>query len=283
MTNRPENHGNDVPSRALVPFLILTFGITWGAIAPYIFAPEAATALFGEMSGAHPLFFLATWGPAIAAFGLVLFHAGFAGLSAFLSRLGLWRLPREWIAFILIGIPAVFMIGSVMKGGPLLAPSDDIASLLAIMVMMLFLGPVEEFGWRGIVQPILQRHVAPVVAGALVGAIWGIWHIPAFYLAGTVFVEWTFLPFFIGNVVLGVLVTPIFNASRGSLLWPILFHWQLINPFWPDAQPYDTWLLALVALLLYLAVPRAFDRASAVTTVIPAAGTAQGPVPQGAG
>ena len=102
--------------------------------------------------------------------------------------------------------------------------------MIALMVMMLFLGPVEELGWRGVAQPILQRHMAPIWAGMVIGAIWGLWHLPAFFLAGVVYADWHFLPFFIGNVTFAVLVTPIFNSARGSLLLPMLFHWQLINP-----------------------------------------------------
>lgn len=71
---------------------------------------------------------------------------------------------------------------------------------------------------------------------------------------------WSFWPFFAGNVVLAILVAPLMNATGGSLLWPALFHWQLINPFWPDAQPYDTWLLAAVALVLLALRPGMFLR-----------------------
>ena len=69
---------------------------------------------------------------------------------------------------------------------------------------------------------------------------------------------------------LGVLVTPLLNNARGSLLWPMLFHWQLINPFWPDAQPYDTWILCAVAVVVVcLNRERMFTREDAVTEVIP--------------
>jgi len=49
------------------------------------------------------------------------------------------------------------------------------------------LRPIEEFGWRGVAQPILQRHMAPIWAGVLIGIIWGFWHLPAFFLSGTVY------------------------------------------------------------------------------------------------
>jgi membrane protease YdiL (CAAX protease family) len=260
-------------SRSILPFLAVTFLITWGIVGFYVLAPKTASAWFGAISGAHPLFFLATWAPAVAAFVLVLAHAGAAGLRRFLSRLLLWRAPAGWTAFVLLGLPLVFMAGSLIKGGPVLAemPPEGAGPMVAILFMMLFLGPIEEFGWRGVLQPLLQRHMAPLGAGLLIGMIWGIWHLPAFFLANTVFGGWNFLPFFVGNVVLAVLVTPLFNRTGGSLLWPMLFHWQLIVPFWPDAQPWDTWILVgIAALVVWWDREAMFSRAGAVTTVIPA-------------
>ncbi|MHA6325978.1 CPBP family intramembrane glutamic endopeptidase [Roseivivax sp. CAU 1753] len=257
---------------ALFFFLGLTFLITWGVIGSYIVWPDAMTAAFGALSGSHPLFFLATWAPAVAALTVVWFFGGLAGLRRFLSRLFLWRCPAPWWIFILVVIPLVFMAGSLIKGGPLLAPlpSEGVGAVVGLMAMMLFLGPIEEFGWRGVAQPLLQRYFAPVWTGALIGAIWGIWHLPAFFLAGVVFADWDFLPFFIGNITLAILVTPIFNASRGSLALPMLFHWQLINPFWPDAQPWDTWLLVGVAVaVVWWQRDAMFSRQGAVTEVIP--------------
>lgn len=262
-----------IPSFALVPFFILTFGITWGLISVYIFQPDWASATFGEISGSHPFFFLATWAPAISAFTLVFYFAGFSGVKAFLTRSFMWKCSPVWVAFILIGIPLVYVAGSLVKEGPVLAPipPEGAGGLIAILFMMMFLGPVEEFGWRGMAQPILQRLVAPFWAGTFIGAIWGIWHLPAFFLSGTVFSEWGFLPFFIGNITLAVLVTPLFNNAHGSILWPMLFHWQLINPFWPDAQPYDTWILvAVTAVVVWWNRDTMFTRTSySVTEVVP--------------
>lgn len=274
MVEVSETSVRSVPSHALAAFALLTFAITWGIIGGYIFWPEQAVATFGEISGSHPLYFLATWAPAIAAFVLVLFYGGIGAVRAFLSRLLLWRCAPVWWLFILVGIPLVFMAGSLIKGGPLLTPlpPEGAGPLLAVMVMMLFLGPVEEFGWRGVAQPLLQRHVAPFWAGAIIGTTWGVWHLPAFYLAGVVYENWSFLPFLLGNITLAILVTPIFNSARGSILVPMLFHWQLINPFWPDAQPWDTWILiGIVAVVAFWKRDEMFSREGAVTQVIPGA------------
>lgn len=265
---------SDLPGTLLLPFVLITFAITWGLVGFYIVFPATAVAAFGEISGAHPIFFLATWGPALAAFILIPIHAGRAGLRRFLARLRLWRVAPVWAAFVVIGLPLVFVAGSLWKGGPVLAPlpPEGVGPMVAVLFLMLLLGPIEEFGWRGFAQPLLQRYMAPLWAGVLIGATWGLWHLPAFYLSGTVQSGWSFTPFFIGNVVLAVLVTPLFNSARGSLLWPMLFHWQLINPFWPDAQPYDTWILTAVTVVVVWMHRRAMlTRGDAVTAVIPAA------------
>ncbi len=263
--------GRTVPSWALFPFLLLTFAITWGLIGVYVLLPQWASSVFGPISGSHPFFFLATWAPGISAFVIVTGFAGFGGLRAFLSRLLLWRCSWGWAAFIFIGIPLVFVVGSLMKGGPALAPlpPEGAIALVGLLFMMLFLGPMEEFGWRGVAQPLLQRHMAPIWAGIIIGAVWGLWHLPAFFLAGTVFAGWNFLPFFVGNITLAVLVTPLFNRTRGSLLWPMLFHWQLINPFWADAQPHDTWILMGVTVAVVWWNRRSlFGRHDAATQVV---------------
>jgi len=160
-----------MPSSALVAFVDITFLINWGLIGVYIFFPDPAAAKFGAISGSRPLFFLATWSPATSAFVIVCFYAGTPGIRAFLSRLLLGRCSAGWAAFILIGLPLVFVVGSLLKGGPMLAPlpPKGIGFVVAVLFMMLFLGPMEEFGWRGEAQPLLQRHMAPIRSGAFPG------------------------------------------------------------------------------------------------------------------
>ena len=117
MTIAEKTASRDIPSRVLFAFLIATFSITWGLVGPYIFFPEWMAGTFGEISGSHPFFFLATWAPAIAAMTLVFLHGGLAGFRAFWSRLLLWRVSPGWVALVLIGIPAVYVAGSLIKGG----------------------------------------------------------------------------------------------------------------------------------------------------------------------
>ena len=261
-----------LPARNVVPFVLVAFGLAWGIFALFVLYPDEITTLMGAPSAAHPLFILAVWAPAIAALALIWWHAGLGGVGRFLSRLLLWRMGAGWWAVLLLGVPAVYMAGAALMGRPLLAPVDSAAALFAAAAFMAILGPVEEFGWRGLMLPLLQRRMAPVWAGLVVGVVWGLWHLPAFFLGGTPQSGWDFTPFFAGAVGASLILTAMFNASRGSLLVAMLFHYSLNFPLWPDGQPWDMWLFAGAGVLAVALCRRTmFARAGGVTEVVPPA------------
>lgn len=268
MTGDPGSNG--FGRGALPAFLALTFALSWGIMGLYFGLPGLAEIL-GPVSNGHPLFILAVYAPAIAALVLVLRQGGAAAAGRFLSRLLLWRAGAGWWLFLLLGVPAVYLLGAAL-GGTLDLWRVETRGLLGAMLFMLMLGPVEELGWRGFALPLLQRRMAPLWAGLALGLVWGLWHLPAFFLSGTVQSEWDFLPFLAGSVALSVILTALFNDARGSLLWPALVHFQLNNPMWPVAQPWDMALFVGAAGVLVLARWRAMlTRAGAATEVVPPA------------
>ena len=94
---------------------------------------------------------------------------------------------------------------------------------------------------------LLQRRMAPIWASLLLGVVWAVWHLPSFMLSSTPQSARALTPFLVATLALSVIVTPLFNHSQGSILLPAFFHLQLINPLWPDAQPYYTWLFVAFA------------------------------------
>ena len=270
MQTQPEKKAADMPQRDLIPFFAMTFLIAWGILALYLFASQTMVRLFGNLTGEHPLFYLAVYAPAIAALILVLCRHGLNGLRRFLSQLLIWRLPRAWTLFLIVGVPIPFFLGALVQSHPDEWDLGARGSLLVAMVMMLIKGPVEEIGWRGIAQPLLQRRMRPLMAALVLGMVWGLWHYPAFLLSGTPQSAWNFGAFFLGTIALSVIVTPLFNLSKGSLLVPVLFHFQMINPLWPDVQPFDTLFFVLLAAgVTTLNWKSMWNGADAVTQVLP--------------
>jgi hypothetical protein len=266
--------GKQITAKSLAPFLIITFSIAWGILALFIFLTDQMTAIFGQLTGNHPLFFLAVYAPAIAAFSVILLKTGVSGLKRYLTRLLLWRCSRYWYAFLLVGLPLVFYGGAAWKGTLYSEPFpfSSAGALATALVLGVIKGPVEEFGWRGFAQPLLQRKFAPAWAALIIGIVWGFWHLPAFLLSGTQQSAWSFSAFFGGTIAISLIMTPLYNASRGSIFLAALMHFQLMNPIWPDAQPYDTYILIPVALVVvWLNRETMFNRKAGLTQIVPSA------------
>lgn len=260
-----------MPTRALVPFFAITFGLSWGMLLLIGFTAQAE-AMFGKMGHTNPLFILAVYAPAIAAVFLVGRHHGVAGLGQFAQRLTLWRMPWPRWALLIAGIPVMFYAGAALKGtlgAPF--PFSPWTAVLPALVITLLIGPIEEFGWRGVALPLMQRRLAPFWAGLWLGVIWAVWHVPAFFLSGTPQSHWSLPGFFVGCVALSLILTPMFNAARGSLLVAALFHFQVNGPAWPDAQPWDSVIFAvLTALIVMCNRKRYFDRSAGATEILAA-------------
>jgi membrane protease YdiL (CAAX protease family) len=259
-----------ITTKTLGPFLAITFGLTWGLAALLFLFTDQIIAIFGEVSATTPLFILAVYAPGFAGVFLVWWHYGLKGLGSFFRRLTLWRAPRLWWLFLVLGIPAIVYAGAALAGtinDPF--PFSPWSKALPALALALFLGPIEEFGWRGLALPLLQRRFAPFWSGLILGIIWALWHIPSFLMSGTPQSAWAFGPYFAGVVAISIILTPLFNVSRGSLLIAVLFHFQVMNPLFPDAQPWDILIYIIVAVIVvWLNRSQMFQHGSGVTDVL---------------
>ena len=248
-----EKPPHDMNFRTLIPFFAITFALGWGILALLIFFPIQAETIFGPMGYTNPLFILAVYSPAIAGVFLVWRHCGATGLKRFFRRLTLWQMPLCWWALLVIATPAAFYLGAAIKGtvnDPF--PFSPWYAVLPALATGLLIGPIEELGWRGLALPLLQRRYAPLWSSLILGGIWGLWHLPAFFLSGSPQSAWSFGPYFVGVLAITVILTAMFNAAQGSLLIAALYHFQMNGPAWPDAQPWDSLVFAVAAVIIVL-------------------------------
>lgn len=181
----------------------------------------------------------------------------------------MWRMPAVWWAFLILGIPAIVYTGAIFAGTATEFEFSPWYTVFGALAITLVIGPVEEFGWRGLALPLLQRRHSPFMASLILGALWGLWHVPAFLLSGTEQASWSFPAFFVGVLALAVIVTPMFNAAHGSILIAALFHLQVNGPVWPDAQPWDTLVYVAAAIaIVYLNRKTMFTKGAGATNVL---------------
>lgn len=212
----------------LISFFLLTFLITWGWGALAIFLPLQFQMLFGELTDTSPIYFLAVAAPTISASLLIFVRGSWTRLASLYGRLIRWRLGLKWYALVLIGIPAVGWIAARITGANPLKEANTIADFLLLMFFILATGPLcEELGWRGFALPHLLERYSPFTASMILGVIWGIWHLPAFFVGGMVQSAMSIPLFLLNAIFLSIFVTWVFLHAGGSVLIAILIHFSV--------------------------------------------------------
>ncbi len=219
----------------LVPFFLLTFGYTWGLGLLLVLFPKSFGALIGPISLTNPVVMSAVYSPSIAAIivSAIYGRASFADLFARLFR---WRIGLVWFVAPVLGIfalsQAARFLSTALYGTPpppLVAPIAQWPSLfmLGLTAFLVDPGPLgEELGWRGFALPRLLERFNGLSAGLILGVIWAVWHIPAFFLSGMPQSQLSFAAFFVSVVAASVMMTYVVNRAGGSVLPAILMHWS---------------------------------------------------------
>src|SRR5215203_6129662 len=145
------------------------------------------------------------------------------GWGASLGRAGSrWRVNIGWYLAIM-GIPGLAYGGSWAMGvatgvSPVFNP------LIPALISGLLAGLLEEFGWTGLAFPALQARFGFLRAGATVGVIIAVWHLPFFLLPGTTQNASSFVMFLAILVPARIVFGWVYNGSGGSVLLAILLH-----------------------------------------------------------
>ena len=249
-------------ARGLVGFFVLTFVWSWGfgllAHAVLDRSPGLGTAL-QMVSG---------FGPSLAAVVVVARTRGGAGLKEWLKQRFRWRHLRwRWIV-LAFGLPPVLMalalgIESALGGTIPASPARGHVALAVVNFGLVFLvgGPLgEELGWRGHALPALAAVTRWRAASLLVGVIWGLWHLPLFFMAEAAQSHMPIGLFFASTVAQSVILGALFMATDRSVVPVMVMHtsinaWLNVFPVLPtadSARPFAlvVGLQTLVALLL---------------------------------
>lgn len=79
-------------------------------------------------------------------------------------------------------------------------------------------------GWRGYVLPRLQAGHSALTASLILGAFWGLWHLPLWLTGDPVRTPGLYAAFFVSVVALSVILAWVYNSTGGSLLTVVLLH-----------------------------------------------------------
>jgi membrane protease YdiL (CAAX protease family) len=247
----------------LLAYFALAFALAWAIMVPLTLASRGIIA-FPE---SIPLLLFMSYGPTLAALIVTGVIAGWAGIRALLSRLLIWRVGVQWYlvaiflnAGIILAAYGLFILtGGTAQPLPVLGPAFAVNTLLTFVVVGLVNG--EEIGWRGFALPRLQSRWSALVSSLILGSIAAVFHLPIFFNQGDSSAGgqagMPFGGFWISSVAAAILLTWLYNNTRGSILLAIVFHasmnaWSSVLPF-PTDGPFF-WTLVGVQSLAALAV-----------------------------
>lgn len=177
-----------------------------------------------------------------------------------------WRATPGWSVLGILFYPAMILaawglaslVGAMVEyPGLWERPIFEKLPLYALTFALVALaqGGNEEPGWRGFLQPELQKRFSPLVAAVIVSLFWSLWHLPL-YLNG----------FYPGDLVLGMTGSGIYrvllaiflawfyNRSGGNLFAMVLLHtsFNIMVNFLPttDLGLLVLWLVVVIAVVI---------------------------------
>src|SRR5215471_9981981 len=189
-----------IKRRPLVAFFVIAFTGTWIAFLPLVLAQNGLGLLsytIPEIIYPPSYWFAvlgAILGPTLASFTVTAVTVGKAGVRQLLRRYVLWRVGLRWYLLVLVGVPVIQLaLSSVFLGtAPLTAfiqrwPLYFTTFLPDMLIIVVAVQIWEEGGWSGYAVPNLQKRFGAWRACLVLGPLWALFHLPAYFVPGWIF------------------------------------------------------------------------------------------------
>ena len=244
-------------------FFIISFVISW-----LLWIPSVLVSLGVIPSG--PIQILgnfAIFGPFISAFLLSKLKAQKGEVKRLFLSGWNFKFGKKWILALLIPI---FISGLTILIVSIIEPMDrfQYAPSPIMWIPNFFLyyfigGPfTEEYGWRGYALDRLQSKFNAVISSLILGLVWGFWHLPLFFIEGSVQSNIPIYEFLLVQLLLSIQYTWILNSNRDSkgnvnVFLAIMFHAMgnfasMIFPYWVTGL--GRWIFFAINLVIVVMI-----------------------------
>lgn len=263
MRLRMQRHG-------LAIYFALAFALTWLTVLAIVL--PVGIPRRGEAPGTTYLWVFAAMAASPPFAGLVVTAAleGRPGLRQVAALFRNWRAdPGAWATALLL-VPAITLavLVPLSLAFPAFTPGVFTAGggwplLLVGLGSGLVAGGLEEIGWTGYVLRRLDLR-APVATGIALGAVHGLWHLPAGYWGEGAVFGLLYIPYFITAWLIGLsglrlLIVWLFSQTRSLPLAQLAhasYTASLLILWPPAASPQQTLVWTTIFALVLLAVTR---------------------------
>lgn len=234
--------------RSPIKFFALVFAYSWGLWLPIIFITTGKDLGSNVLSIVVLLEVLGGFAPLAAALTLVVRKHGWKESWQFVRQVFDFRTKPMYYLLALV-VPLIIHASAHylaplfnLEVADTLIPADFMVGVprwVLAIPYFLFIGMLgggqEEFGWRGYAQQPLQERFGVLRASLLIGLVWGIFHLPLWFIPGDPHSTQPFPAFVIQTVSVSLVYALLYNASGQKLIIPVLFHamWNTAPPLFP--------------------------------------------------
>jgi membrane protease YdiL (CAAX protease family) len=258
--------------RPIVVFTILVMVLTYAFGLPWAFLTASIEASLGLREELLSLGLMRA-APTLAGWTIVLIVAGRFGMGVWLKQVLRWRVHPGYYAALILFVSAPFLVTVIatvpsvrLLSSPDLASSRDWASLTWAYleeVGYITLTNGEETGWRFALMGLLLARMGVLPATVVVGVIWAVWHMPAFFLFGQSANWYPLVPICLAWAVLygwlylrsGSLLLPILgHGAANATFYTYERHFPDLNGYWERLGAAGDWIFAAAGCAMALIV-----------------------------
>jgi membrane protease YdiL (CAAX protease family) len=146
----------------------------------------------------------------------------------FMKKTNPWVFLTSFVLQALV-LVAVILSFSIINNKPLNTITFiSISNIVPVFIIVLTSGALgEELGWRGYALNILQKKYIPLIAGLMIGLIWGLWHLPLMILSGYSGVELVYyiIAFMVAIISTSIIITYFYNKSKNIMIAMWIHFW----------------------------------------------------------
>lgn len=188
-----------------ISYAISIIGDQTGILSGYI-----NTVINSLIGGASPLY---------ATYIVLKRHGDITGIREFIRRI--FRTPNiKKTVIITTAFSLALLIVAILAGKRTNYPWYIIIPVVPYMTLG---GGYEEIGWRGFLQPELEKRMPYIPAVLIVAVVWFAWHVPLWFISSSNQSSYDLIPYALQIAVNAFALAAIYRVSKSTIAC-VMFH-----------------------------------------------------------
>jgi uncharacterized protein len=270
-----------IAKHPVAAFLLILYPVSWILFLPAVLGKSGLGVLPVDIPAQAGILLVTIFGLTGVAYLVTRVADGKAGTSALRRHYYQFRAAPQWYLAAIFGAPLLLLVvGLISGGGSAISPFGSHASeipttyFLNVILIAILISVWEEGAWMGFMTSRLQKRWGPVMASIVVAPCFGFVHFPLFLITGGLIdnarpqgghiVEYAMYLLILFSVPVRIVITWVFNSTKGSLPVVALMHASIdttasgavLTTFYPGVD--GRWLYIAIAVVAVVVI--AFTR-----------------------